>query len=398
MVNNTPQHLFLDWIAFPAELNSAGFDAAKLAAKLAETADTVIAEVFNVREGERFLIVTNPHRDTALISMALYEAAKRAGGLPSLVFQPERTLLDFADESVIGALEKQPDLFASISMNKLGKDKKALASPYHDSVGNRFDHVFDYNLYGRKTMRAIWSPGITLDMFLRTAPIDYVLLRKRCQRLIEKLKGASSVHVTAPGGTDITVSVKGRDAFGDDGDCHNPATGGNIPAGEVYISPALGESEGVIVFDGSISLRDGDIIINEPIRAVIERGFVTSISGGTEAALLEESITAGETSALDFEKRGMLPEGQGKLYSRNARNLGELGIGLNPGAGITGYMLEDEKAFHTCHFAIGSNYDDDAPSMIHLDGVVKEPTITVLYADGSRFVVEKDGELAGELL
>ena len=60
-------------------------------------------------------------------------------------------------------------------------------------------------------------------------------------------------------------------------------------------------------------------------------------------------------------------------------------------------MLEDEKAFRTCHFAIGLNYDNDAPSFIHLDGVVRNPTIVIKYADGSTFTVEKDGELNPEL-
>ena len=56
-------------------------------------------------------------------------------------------------------------------------------------------------------------------------------------------------------------------------------------------------------------------------------------------------------------------------------------------------MLEDEKAFHTCHFAIGQNYDEDAPSLIHLDGLVRLPTITAIFADGSQKLIEKDGEL-----
>ena len=65
----------------------------------------------------------------------------------------------------------------------------------------------------------------------------------------------------------------------------------------------------------------------------------------------------------------------------------------NPAANITGNMLEDEKAFHTCHFAIGENYDNDAPSLIHLDGVVREPTITLTYGDGSSRTILQDGAL-----
>jgi leucyl aminopeptidase (aminopeptidase T) len=56
-------------------------------------------------------------------------------------------------------------------------------------------------------------------------------------------------------------------------------------------------------------------------------------------------------------------------------------------------MLEDEKAFNTCHFAIGQNYDEDAPSLIHLDGLVKNPTIIALMPDGSERVIERNGAL-----
>ena len=56
-------------------------------------------------------------------------------------------------------------------------------------------------------------------------------------------------------------------------------------------------------------------------------------------------------------------------------------------------MLEDEKAFHTCHFAIGENYDNDAPALIHLDGVVREPTITINYADKESVTILENGNL-----
>jgi len=56
-------------------------------------------------------------------------------------------------------------------------------------------------------------------------------------------------------------------------------------------------------------------------------------------------------------------------------------------------MLEDEKAFRTCHFAIGHNYDEDAPALIHLDGLVMEPTIVAIMANGRNVVIEEAGEL-----
>jgi leucyl aminopeptidase (aminopeptidase T) len=56
-------------------------------------------------------------------------------------------------------------------------------------------------------------------------------------------------------------------------------------------------------------------------------------------------------------------------------------------------MLEDEKAFKTCHLALGANYDDDAPALTHLDGLVKEPTVTIRYPSGRARIILQDGEL-----
>ena len=179
----------------------------------------------------------------------------------------------------------------------------------------------------------------------------------------------------------------------DDGDFTKPGTGGNIPAGEVFISPVVGTSEGVIVFDGSMTFFDGDSILETPISCKVENGFVSEVKGGAEAKRLLKTITDAESKAIDMEKDGKLPAGSGEVHKKNARNIGELGIGLNPAAKITGNMLEDEKAFNTCHFAIGENYDNDAPSLIHLDGVVRNPTITLIYADGTEKVILNEGNL-----
>ena len=142
-----------------------------------------------------------------------------------------------------------------------------------------------------------------------------------------------------------------------------------------------------------MTFSDGDSIIETPITCKVVKGYVTDITGGAEAKRLLKTITEAELRPFVLEKEGKLPQGQAPIYKKNARNIGELGIGLNPAATITGNMLEDEKAFHTCHFAIGENYDNDAPSLIHLDGVVREPTIVLTYADGTSRTILQNGAL-----
>ena len=396
-------------------------------------AELIIRDVCRVKKGERVLIVANP--ETNMIAQDLFESVKKAGGVPVLVFQTAKNSFDNASPEVLAAIATNPDLCFSVSSSKLGKDPAASAHPYVDDKGTKFMHIFDFLLDGKKSMRAVWMPGITQDMYERAVQIDYKELATRCAALKKAYEKAVSVRVTSPGGTDVVVPVSGRKALDDDGDFSKPGSGGNIPAGEVFISPVVGTgnvqdegnlidkikqkigaqgdaedadtagvkeeklapsafgTNGKIVFDGSMSFGDGDALLETPIVVQVSDGFVTDIEGGEEAARLKKTITDAEAKSLVMEKEGKLPEGMGSVYRRNARNIGELGIGLNPAAVITGNMLEDEKAFRTCHFAIGENYDNDAPALIHLDGVVREPTIEITYEDGSTRTVLQNGDL-----
>ncbi len=363
--------------------------------ELRHAAEVALQQSLRVHPGERVLIVTNPAEEVSAISFALHDAAAAAGAVPVLVFQQPKTQLDFCEEEVVAALGTAPEVFISLSADRLGKDRKAIQNPY--KIGKRqFDSSFHYLLYGEKKIRGFWSPRVTIDSFIRAVPVDYGRLRRCCAEVKAVLDEAVSVRVTNGNGTDVSFSVAGRSAFADDGDFSFPGTGGNLPAGEAFVSPAVGTAEGVIVFDGSISSHAGEILIRRPIEVTVRAGFVERISGGEEADKLMETVAMGEENALSFEKLGRLPKDMGPVYRRNARNIGELGIGLNPNARIIGNMLEDEKVYRTCHFAIGSNYDDDAPALIHLDGLVSEPTIRAVMPGGRERTILKNGDLVLE--
>lgn len=348
--------------------------------KLRKSAEIAVKDILKAKKGERALIITNPEQDVFNISQALYNALADVGALPVIVVQPVKTQFDYSEPSVVAAIKTEPEIILSISKNKLGKDKEAMEHPYMLD-GKKVNSTYHYLMETKKS-RSFWSPSITEDMFIRTVPIDYNQLKANCARLKVLMDKAVRMQITAPGGTELSVGLSGRKTFQDDGDFSEAGAGGNVPAGEVFISPELGTSCGTIVFDGSISVKSGDIVINHPIRATVENGFVISLntSESPEAAILAETIEEGAKAPN--------PE-----YAKNARNLGEIGIGLNPSARITGNMLEDEKAFHTCHIAIGHNYDEDAPALIHLDGLVRNPTIELFFEDGSSKVILRKGIL-----
>ena len=133
--------------------------------------------------------------------------------------------------------------------------------------------------------------------------------------------------------------------------------------------------------------------LSTPITCNVLGGFVMECSGGEEAARLEKALRHGMDMAATLTKNGMEPE-EALRYAVNARHLGEFGIGLNTEARISGNMLEDEKVYGTCHFAIGFNYDGDAPALTHLDGLVRNPTIRAFLPGGEEVLLMDRGMLA----
>ncbi|MFA6857312.1 MAG: hypothetical protein WCR31_08895 [Treponema sp.] len=122
-------------------------------------AQTMVSTVCSVKKDERVLIIANPETDG--IARNLFEAARTAGARPVLIYQPAKKSFDNAAPEVLAAIASNPDVCFSVSVVKLGKDPEGIAHPYKDARNVEYDHIFDYLLYGKKTMRAVWTPGIT---------------------------------------------------------------------------------------------------------------------------------------------------------------------------------------------------------------------------------------------
>jgi leucyl aminopeptidase (aminopeptidase T) len=204
-------------------------------------------------------------------------------------------------------------------------------------------------------------------------------MRSLAARLKAILDDGKEVHVTSPAGTDMRFSIEGRKGQVDDGNFRRPGTGGNLPCGETYISPKNRSAEGVIVFDGTLDLVPEAVIPKTPVKVVYKGGFITDVLGGEEAKMLLQVIEKGESMARELGKQE---------EERNARALGELGIGINYSAKMTCNMLEDEKVGRTVHFAIGMNLDNDAHALIHQDCLVLNPSV---YVDGKQIM--RDGDM-----
>jgi len=198
----------------------------------------------------------------------------------------------------------------------------------------------------KKGIRIASMPGITTTILKRAIDIDYDELKSNTKKIVNKLNKASIVKIEKDNHT-LEFSIKSRKGQGlSAGIYDKKGKWGNLPEGEAFIAPVEGTANGEILVDGSIA------------------GI------GKEKAILK--IKNGLAYSNNKKLESMI-----KKIGKKARNIAELGIGLNKKAKITGIVLEDEKVYKTCHIALGNNIGFGGKTNVpfHVDCVIKNPTI-----------------------
>ncbi len=314
--------------------------------RLREAALIAVRDCMAAKKGETVLVITD--EPTRHIGTVLWQVARDLGAEAILVeILPRRTNGEEPPAPVAELMKHVDVILAPTSKSLSHTDARRKAS--------------------QMGVRIATLPGITEDMMIRTLNADYARIAERSTRLAAILTEGKMAHVTTPAGTDITMSIEGRRAEPDTGLAHEPGAFINLPAGEAYLAPVEGTARGTIVVDGAMA--GVGMITDRPIRLVVEDGYVVEIDGGEEAARLIELI---------------------EPFGKPARNIGELGIGTNDRARLTGLILEDEKAMGTIHIALGDNVSFGGTVRVpsHLDGLLKQPTLTI-----DDRVIMRDGAL-----
>ena len=100
-------------------------------------------------------------------------------------------------------------------------------------------------------------------------------------------------------------------------------------------------------------------ILKEDIICEVKDGLIVSMEGGEQAKFLKEKLDS--------------------YNDPNCYNVAELGVGMNPGARLTGNMLDDEGMVGTIHIGIGTSLTlgGDVVAPMHYDLIMWEPTIEI---------------------
>jgi len=319
-----------------------------LSSELLSAATVAVRDCMGVQPHEKVLVITDEPLRT--IGYAIWKAAKDSGNEVMLVeILPRKSNGEEPPREVAELMTMVDVVFCPTSKSLTHTDSRRAASA--------------------KGVRVATLPGVTEEIMVRCMNADYHRIAERTQKLCAMLEQTGVVRVVAPRGTDVTLPVKGRQAHASTGLFREKGQWGNLPTGEAYLAPLEGQSNGVVVVDGSMA---GIGMVGTPIRIDVKNGYAEDITGGDEARELVQLL---------------------EPHGKDGRNVAEFGIGTNDRAILSGKIIEDEKVMGTIHIAFGDNKSMGGTVRVasHLDGLVKEPTVwfdnTMIMKDG-KFVVE----------
>jgi leucyl aminopeptidase (aminopeptidase T) len=305
---------------------------------------TVVRECMGISPGEEVLVVCNPV--TEEIGALMRIEAQGDGADATLAVISERDSHAAEPPRAVAAAMAAADVVLAPTIQSLSH---TAARKEASEAGVRIGTL----------------PGVTEEMLGRLMTDDLEELRRRSWSVVTALNGGSEVRITCRLGSDLRLSLDGRDGIVDGGELTTRGAFGNLPCGEGFIAPLEGCGEGTLVVDGSIA---GVGLLDTPASLTVREGHLV-----------------GATTPAGEELLSLL-----RAHGEDGTNVAELGIGTNEEAILTGNILEDEKILGTAHVAFGASaaIGGTVQVPVHLDCVLLEPTVEI---DGEAIV--KGGEL-----
>jgi len=245
-----------------------------------------------------------------------------------------------------------------------------IALSWYSTSHTNFRRLLTINAGTRYASMPLFSP----DMFLGPMEVDWKEIERISIGLKEMVCESAMAEISAPNGTSLSFNLEGRIAYADTGILTKAGDFGNLPAGEVYIAPLEGKTEGRLVIEYKETKK-----LKKPVILEIKDGMVQKTSGDKEVI-------------KEFEE----------IFNKNElnRNIAELGIGTNPKAKDVTNVLEAEKILGTVHIALGDNssFGGKTSTPFHEDFVIFHPTLKLESKEGKSTTILEDGNLKEEFM
>jgi len=340
--------------------------------ELGKASDILTRELFKLKPGETFVITADTESDPRVVD-ATASAAFTVGAKPMAIWLASPLGVGKAADPMLPvealtAVLKEADAWVEFNNQWL-----LYSTPYDIAVKEN------------KKLRHMCLVGMNVDMMVRCiGRVDYPTLKEFMEKITEMTKNAKHIRMTTPAGEDVEFD----NAKIEDGkpDPTYPLTaslgyanvpGSHMMAGQIGWAPNLESINGTIVFDGSLVPPCGKL--EKPVRLTIKSGEIIKVEGGKQAVEFEAWMKS-------FDHPRML-------------KMAHVCYGFNPGAKLTGDILEDERVWGCTEWGIGNVgailiEPDGIPAPSHTDGICLN---TSVWLDGEQILDEGkiiDKELA----
>ena len=311
-----------------------------LSFEVANAALKLVRDVMLVKEGENVVITADTSADFRVVE-AVAGAAYSVGANPVIIHYPtsgkafEEPIRPGADAVEHADVWIELAYYCSMHTPCF---KKALENGARYTCLTGMDVIMLVNTVGR---------------------VNYDVLLEFGEYLTDKVHRSNEVIVTDKNGTNLVGYNQGR------GVKHSGqrATKKGYPVmlgGQVSWCPVEETINGKLIFDAALFPPDTLGLLNSNVELTLEKGVVTKIEGGKDAAIFEKWLS--------------------KFNDPNMFRLAHYSIGFNPGVTKpTGRIVEDERLFGCIEMGLGSQGASlmgacwDAAA--HTDGIVSKPTI-----------------------
>lgn len=286
---------------------------------LQKTSESLVKNLFELKKDETFVVTADEDNRKEVVE-AVAKAAENAGAKVLTIYMPVPDGVGMAADAGIaskalaGALS-QADAWAELNTKWI-------------FGGQTYIRIMQEN----KHLRHMNLTGATKDLLNNCiGKIDYGKFRKLGLRFVEMLLKGKKFRMTSPTGMDLYFENTPKHPITCElGEANIP--GSHMLPGQIAWTPDVQTVNGTIVFDGALAPVCG--VPSAPVRAVIKDGKAEDFSGGPEAGQYFEWLKS-------FGDPQML-------------SISHTGLGLNPGAQLSGDILQDQRVWGSATWAFGS--------------------------------------------
>jgi len=288
--------------------------------ELGKAAKILCEDLFKLKPGETFVITADTESDDRVVN-ATARAAFACDAKPMVIYTASPLGVGKAADPMLPLESLTAALLKADAWVEFNNQWLLYSTPY------------DIAMKENKKLRHQCLVGMNVDMMVRNiGRVDYPNLEKFMKLVTKKTLSAKHMRITTPAGTDVEFNNEpGRKPIMELGYADTP--GSHMMAGQIGWSPNFESINGTIVFDGSL-VPPIIGILKEPVRLTIKKGEVVKIEGGKEAAEYEKWLKS-------FNHPQML-------------KLAHVCYGFNPGARLTGDILEDERVWGGTEWGLGN--------------------------------------------